>query len=102
MLLGRQRPRESKCAEHLDLCVKFHIDTMNGKFGKDNAAGEYSWEQKRESSDWLANRALGRVPQLVEQVIEDNQQIKHIYEIRWLPPDPNDHSNYIEPLGGPE
>jgi hypothetical protein len=27
-----------------------------------------------------------------------DRQIRHIYNIRWLPPDPNDHSNVIEPV----
>ena len=41
------------------------------------------------------NRAFGKPPRSIEAHFE--QQKRQILEVRWLPPDPNDHSRYIEP-----
>src|SRR6476620_10486099 len=43
----------------------------------------------------LLDRAYGRPPQAL--AVAQEKLVKHIYEIRWLPPDPNDRSNVIEP-----
>ena len=48
------------------------------------------------AGDRLLDRALGRSTQAVETTEEGT--VHHVYSVRWLPPDPNDHSNVIEPL----
>jgi hypothetical protein len=48
----------------------------------------------------LWEAAYGRPVQPTDETSDGQQTVKHIYEIRWLPPDPNDRSNYIAPIGG--
>ena len=43
----------------------------------------------------LMNRAYGMPVQVTHETINENR--KQILEVRWLPPDPNDHSKLIEP-----
>jgi len=43
----------------------------------------------------LLDRAYGRPPQAVMDV--PDKPVRQILEVRWLPPDPNDHSKVIEP-----
>jgi len=45
--------------------------------------------------DRLMNRAYGRPPQAIFDT--QDTQVRQILEVRWLPPDPNDRSKYIEP-----
>ena len=56
--------------------------------------------ERRAAGKWLWEAAHGRPVQPVADSSEEQQQVRHIYEIRWLPPDPNDKSNYIAPIGG--
>ena len=46
-------------------------------------------------SDRLMDRAHGKPPQSMEGHI--TEQRKQILEVRWMKPDPNDHSKLIEP-----
>ena len=46
-------------------------------------------------SDRLMNRAFGLPVQVTNENITEHR--KQILEVRWLPPDPNDHSKLIEP-----
>jgi hypothetical protein len=43
----------------------------------------------------LLDRAYGKPPQAVAAHVQ--QQTKRILEVRWMPPDPNDHSKVVEP-----
>ena len=43
----------------------------------------------------LMDRAFGKTVQVTNETINENR--KQILEVRWLPPDPNDHSKLIEP-----
>jgi hypothetical protein len=43
----------------------------------------------------LLDRGYGKPPQAVAAHVQ--QQTKRVLEVRWLPPDPNDHSRVIEP-----
>jgi hypothetical protein len=45
----------------------------------------------------LLDRAYGRPPVAIDATTREMALKKVIYEVRWLPPDPNDHSNYIAP-----
>jgi hypothetical protein len=46
-------------------------------------------------SDRLMNRAFGLPVQVTNENIVENR--KQILEVRWMAPDPNDHSKLIEP-----
>jgi hypothetical protein len=48
---------------------------------------------------WLMDRAYGKAFQALDvtQLIQEQSLQKVIHEVRWLPPDPNDHSNPTEP-----
>jgi hypothetical protein len=43
----------------------------------------------------LLDRAYGRPPVAIDATTRELSLKKIIYEVRWLPPDPNDRSNYI-------
>jgi hypothetical protein len=43
----------------------------------------------------LLDRAYGKPPQAL--VGHQDTQVRHIVNVRWLPPDPNDRSRVIEP-----
>jgi hypothetical protein len=45
----------------------------------------------------LLDRAYGRPPVAVDATTQEMSLKKIIHEVRWLPPDPNDHSNPTEP-----
>jgi hypothetical protein len=49
--------------------------------------------------DRLMNRAYGLPFQSIDvnSLVQEQSLQKVIHEVRWLPPDPNDHSNYTEP-----
>jgi hypothetical protein len=52
-----------------------------------------------QAADRLMDRAYGRPPVAV-QVDQTSREMalkKIIHEVRWLPPDPNDHSKVTEP-----
>jgi hypothetical protein len=55
---------------------------------------------RRWASENLMDRALGRPTQAVEET--GDAVVKHVFNVRWLPRDPNDRSRYIEPIGGEE
>ena len=84
----------NRCAAFSDEIIDLHVGIMRDET-------EPSAE-RRAAGKWLWEAAYGRPVQPTDETSDGQQTVKHIYEIRWLPPDPNDHSNYIEPLGGPE
>jgi hypothetical protein len=45
----------------------------------------------------LVDRAYGRPPVAIDATARETSLKRIIHEVRWLPPDPNDRSNYIEP-----
>jgi hypothetical protein len=47
------------------------------------------------ASDRLVDRALGRPTQAVER--SEEGEVQRTLIVRWMPPDPNDRSNIIEP-----
>jgi hypothetical protein len=55
-----------------------------------------SHEVRDRAANWIIDRAFGHVPTPVE--VEEESTRKIIYEVRWLPPDPNDRSNYVAPI----
>src|SRR5271169_6203474 len=55
---------------------------------------------RRAAGDRLLDRALGRPTQGVEDV--GDNVVKRVITVRWLPPDPNDHSRRIPGIGEEE
>src|SRR5262249_12026448 len=45
----------------------------------------------------LLDRAFGRPPVAIDATTREMSLKKIIHEVRWLPPDPNDHSKLTEP-----
>jgi hypothetical protein len=45
----------------------------------------------------LLDRAYGRPPVAIDATSRETSLKKVVHVVRWLPPDPNDHSNVIEP-----
>ena len=74
-------------ARHKDAVVEFWFKTMMDK--------EADMSHRIACSDRLMNRAFGLPVQVTNENITEHR--KQILEVRWLPPDPNDHSKLIEP-----
>ena len=65
--------------------------------GPDGHGWAYSFEERLETLKLMFDRSYGR-PAMQVAVDQTTQEAKKvIYEVRWLPPDPNDHSKVIEP-----
>ena len=67
--------------------------------GPDGRGYAYSFWEQLEVWKEMHNRAYGRPPMQVEidQNVQEASIKKVVHEVRWLPPDPNDRSNYTEP-----
>jgi hypothetical protein len=78
-----------KCAGMADEVLEFYIDIFRDQ--------SRSLSERQHAADWIINRAFGRVPLPVETTEEADRNVHHTYTVRWLPPDPNDHSVAIEP-----
>jgi hypothetical protein len=65
--------------------------------GPDGRGYAYSFWEQLEVWKEMHNRAYGRPPMQVE-VDQTSQELKKVvHVVRWLPPDPSDHSRVIEP-----
>jgi hypothetical protein len=80
-----------KAAEHTDEIIQLHAEVY-----RDQALPV---EIRMDAARWLMDRAYGKAFQALDvtQLIQEQSLQKVIHEVRWLPPDPNDHSNVIEP-----
>ena len=78
-----------KCAEVADEILQFKLATFRNT--------NLPVADRDRAADWISNRAFGRVPLPVEASGDIAERIHHTYEVRWLPPDPADTSNVIEP-----
>ena len=77
----------AECARHKDEVISFWFTTMMNP--------QADMAHRIACSDRLMNRAFGLPVQISSETINENR--KQILEVRWLPPDPNDHSKLIEP-----
>jgi hypothetical protein len=77
----------AECARHKDEVISFWFKTMMDQ--------KADMSHRIACSDRLMNRAFGLPMQISSEQITENR--KQILEVRWLPPDPNDHSKLIEP-----
>jgi hypothetical protein len=60
---------------------------------------ECPWVLRLQAADCLMDRAFGKPPQAVmmDATSQETSLRKVVHEVRWMPPDPNDRSAYIEP-----
>jgi hypothetical protein len=107
--LDRYRISE-RCAEFTDEILAFWVKVMrneavpvriNGKplkrNGKEVMDRPYTAEQQFMATDRLMDRAFGKAP-VVAQVNQNKREMAvRKIEVRWLPSDPSDPSNYIAP-----
>jgi hypothetical protein len=75
------------CASYSDEIIDLNVRIMRDET-------EPSAE-RRAAGKWLWEAAFGRPVQPIAESSEG--RVIHEYRIRWLPPDPNDHSKVIEP-----
>jgi hypothetical protein len=73
--------------------------SISGSYTFDSAApdtdGNEPSAERRAAGKWLWEAAFGRPVQPIAESSEG--RVIHEYRVRWLPPDPNDHSKVIEP-----
>jgi hypothetical protein len=77
----------NRCASYSDEIIDLNVRIMRDE-------NEPSSE-RRAAGKWLWESAFGRPVQPIAESSEGT--VRHIYNVRWLPPDPNDHSKVIEP-----
>lgn len=83
------------CARQAVASLEFWVRVRDGK--DENGKPLYSEAAQLRASENIVAWGLGRPAQAV-QVDQTSVGVnKVIHEVRWLPPDPNDHSNIIEP-----
>jgi hypothetical protein len=100
--LERYRISE-RCAEFTDEVLNFWADVLRNPLveaerdGKKVMARKYTVEQQFMACDRLMDRAFGKAA-VVAQVDQNRREMAvRKIEVRWLPPDPTDRSNYIAP-----
>jgi hypothetical protein len=92
-----------KCAELTDEGVAFLAKVLRNEpreitqNGRKVTVWDYTTDDQFKAIDRIFDRAFGK-PITPVQLDEKQQMLqKIIHEVRWLPPDPNDHSKIIEP-----
>jgi hypothetical protein len=80
-----------KCAALTDECIALWSSMVNNP--------NCPWVLRLEAADRLMDRAFGKPAQAVmmDARSQETSLKKVVHEVRWLPPDPNDHSRVIEP-----
>jgi hypothetical protein len=76
-------------ARHYPEVIAFWLEVL------ENENRKYSTAERLEASDRLMAYGFGKPPQAIEGHFTEAK--KRILEVRWMPPDPNDHSKLIEP-----
>ena len=100
--LERYRISE-RCAEFTDEILGFWADVLRNplveveRSGKKVRVRKYTVEQQFMACDRLMDRAYGKAA-MVAQFDQNRREVAvQRLEVPWLPPDPNDTSNYIPP-----
>ena len=100
--LERYRISE-RSAQFTDEILNFYANVLRNPLvevtrnGKKLRVRKSTVEQQFMACDRLMDRAYGKAP-VVAQVDQNLREMAvHKLEVRWLPPDPNDTSNYIPP-----
>jgi hypothetical protein len=78
-----------KASQYADEAIQKHVDAMR------NVPGDISNELQLKAAKWLFEAAYGRPTQAVQ--LETRPEVQRTLIVRWMPPDPNDRSNVIEP-----
>jgi hypothetical protein len=80
-----------KCAQTTDKCISLWESMVDNE--------NCPWILRLAAADRLMDRAYGKPPQAVmmDATTSEMPLRKVVHEVRWLPPDPNDRSAYIEP-----
>ena len=82
---------QEKCARTTDKCISLWESMVDNP--------NCPWVLRLAASDRLMDRGFGKPPQAVmmNASSQETSLRKVIHQVSWLPPDPNDRSNYIEP-----
>jgi hypothetical protein len=82
---------QEKCAALTDECIALWTSMIRNP--------SCPWVLRLEAADRLMDRAFGKPPQAVmmDATTRETSLRKVVHEVRWLDPDPNDRSAYIEP-----
>lgn len=102
MTLSLQRKARTNIAERLkrydigEKCAKFTIDEVLPWYFSEFLDKTIDREEKKWFGERIFERGFGKPSQAVQVDQVSSGEQKVIYEIRWLPPDPNDHSKLIE------
>jgi hypothetical protein len=82
---------QERCAELTDSCIALWSSMVSNP--------NCPWVLRLAAADRLMDRGYGKPPQAVmmDATSQETSLRKIIHEVRWLPPDPNDHSRVTEP-----
>ena len=82
---------QEKCAALTDECIALRESMVSNP--------NCPLVLRLEAADRLIDRGYGKPPQAVmmDTTKSETSLRKVVHEVRWLPPDPNDRSNYTEP-----
>jgi hypothetical protein len=82
---------QEKCAALTDDCIALWSSMVSNP--------NCPWVLRLAAADRLMDRAYGKPPQAVMMDATKSEMSlrKVIHEVKWMPSDPNDRSNYIEP-----
>ena len=69
---------------------------QDGK-GPEGHGWAYTFEERFETLKLMFDRSYGRPSQCQSRWTRQTASGRIVHEVRWLPPDPNDHSKVIEP-----
>jgi hypothetical protein len=73
--------------EQYPAVIKYWTEVLNDK--------RLSHTYRMQAASELMNRAFGKPPQAIAAPLQQSTK-QRILEVRWLPPDPNDHSEAID------
>jgi hypothetical protein len=79
------------------LCERVMCTPAEDGKGPDGHGFAYTFDQQVEILKLMEERAYGRPAQAVQIDQSSVTDTEITYNIRWLPPDPNDHSKVIQP-----
>jgi hypothetical protein len=81
-----------KVEQYTDEIVALHVDQMRNAAFED---GKPNMERRMKAGRWLWEACYGKPGQAIQ--LQTAPEVQRTLIVRWLPPDPNDRSNVIEP-----
>ena len=79
----------------LNEAAKYAPEAIDKRALMRNDAGDVPYSEQRKASQWIAEMSMGKPLQAADLGMEQSEH--KTLTVRWLPPDPNDRSRYIEP-----